>query len=319
MVQIGTIAVDDLRKKLALEISLLDSSFSSIVNSVSFSEIKNELVLALKNGRQAMENQIRERYTLEENDGYCVVVNFDETYSKYELEHSTLLLAMENMAYAGDYATCAELLERCTKYYSIKWGDFSYDNHLYNRVTTESFSQKLVHSYVESYLISGDVSGYIAALTGHRMDLTPSMLLQSTLRLIYGFNKRPDPRIYSVIFGGSIESSPNKEKATRIGEISLDKQLRLFLSESGLGFSTGGLIKCLDSFFDYYSDKEPDWFKAAYEKAFSGRLIQSKSTDCYTAGVFNYKGWARGRESACFKWDKDVLYPDDSLANVKYC
>jgi len=185
-------------------------------------------------------------------------------------------------------------------------------------VEKRAFLQKLIHSYVESYLISADGSLFLDVLVSHRMDLAPHMLLQSALRLIYGFGKVPDPRIYSVIFGGRLESSLNAEKTSRIGEISLDKQLRQFLDENKLGFNTKGLIECLDSFFDHFSGNNPNWFKDAFEKSFSGRTIKSNLKDCLTAGVFNYSGWAQGRSSALFEWDINVPYPDDSLDNTRY-
>jgi len=333
MIRIGLNVGDEgtsLSDQLDSEQNLLASLNKEIKNSPAFSSAHQMVHDAISAGARMADSHIRDRYSLTDENEYFSGEAFSSDNS-YELIHDILLSAMEYLAERGESQFCKDLLYSCTDFYQIAWGDLSYyareyDPNSQNQMeglsnqSTEkrAFSQKLIHCYVESYLISGDGFMFMKKLVEHRLDLSPTMLIQSVLRLIYGFNLQPDPNLFSVIFGGRIESNLNPSRATKIGEISLDNRMRQFLSENNLPFSTHGLIKYLDSFFDHYSGNNPNWFKMAYEKAFSRRTIKSKSKKCLTAGIFNYSGWADGKQSAQFHWDKNVRYPDDSLENTRY-
>jgi len=103
-------------------------------------------------------------------------------------------------------------------------------------------ARKLTHAYVECHLLRGDLDSFQRDLLVYRRSLTPAMLLQSIIRLHWGFKKPAPPELLGIIFGGRLESALKGEKSTKIGHISLDQHLRQFFLANNLAFTTDGLL-----------------------------------------------------------------------------
>lgn len=321
--------MDELRVQYETELAIARSAYQGIITSRSLQK-HSALSSCLQSALASVTTKLASRYTFRDQFSFF----YGETIGSAQqpsVERNILQTAAEQLASLADCTTLESLLTFCTGCYNIQWGDLPYYAREFDpyssrkkpgltndEVECRLFAQRLIHCFVESHLLAGRIEDFHCKLIQHRRDLSPAMLLQSALRLQFGFGIVPESRLFSAIFGDRLESSLNGDKATKLGEVSLDQQLRAFLTENGLPFTTDGLLQLLDSYFDHYSSQHSDWFKQTYALCCSKYFGRTVSGDCLTAGHFNYTGWGKGKSSETHSWNAEVPYPDTSYENVRY-
>lgn len=160
--------------------------------------------------------------------------------------------------------------------------------------------RELVQAVADSFLYLDDPGSFHGFLVKYRLGLQPGYLFRSCVILQFGYKIAPDQRLFSVMFGGRLESLLNGERAKSIGCLSLTDNLKNFFREQKLPFETQSLISLLDQVISHHLTSDKYWFKdklTASSWTISTTYMEEDDFG-YVSGFYNYSGWNKGEFSS---------------------
>lgn len=163
------------------------------------------------------------------------------------------------------------ILDVIVESYNLRLNDLSYYVRQLDRASKHfnpegycpklhKFTCSLYEMYVDFFLLNRKYEQLHDVILKERFNLSPAYLYKACVCIQFVAKQVPNPKLFSIMFGGRVESSLNIGKTTSIGCLTIDKIIRQFFSDQNLNFNTKNLISVLDEFFTSLEANEVNWF-----------------------------------------------------------